>query len=156
MQNAGIVKWIALNGKETKKKESDLTERESAMLCFEKFIAPVVKFEDVEAVQPKKKQDDEIDDEAEEEAMDFMQENNIVDGDGEETFFDSQKLSEVDKIRGIKPEMPELPNGVINTSGGETAATLIASGDAAVGTTQDSNVIAIKKEGQFRKTEEAN
>ena len=155
-ENAGIVKWVAINGKDTKKKETDLSEKESAKLCFEKFIAPVVKFEDVEAVQPKKKQDDEIDDEAEEEAMDFMQENNIVDGDGEETFFDSQKLSEVDKIRGIKPEMPELPNGVINTSGGETAATLIASGDAAVGTTQDSNVIAIKKEGQFRKTEEAN
>lgn len=155
-ENAGIVKWVALNGKDTKKKETDLSEKESAKLCFEKFIAPVVKFEDVEAVQPKKKQDDEIDDEAEEEAMDFMQENNIVDGDGEETFWDSQKLSEVDKIRGIKPEMPELPNGVINTSGGETAATLIASGDAAVGTTQDSNVIAIKKEGQFRKTEEAN
>lgn len=53
--NAGIVKWVALNGKDTKKKETDLSERESAMLCFEKFISPIADFDKVEAEMPKQK-----------------------------------------------------------------------------------------------------
>lgn len=144
-ENAGIVKWVALNGRDTKKKETDLTERESAMLCFEKFIASVAKFEEVEAVQPKKKQEGEDDDESEEEAMDLACEINLDDGDAEDSYWDKEKLGEVDGIHSFKTEVPKMPNGVINVSGGETAATLIASGDAAVGTTQDANVIAVKK-----------
>ena len=165
-ENAGIVKWIALNGKDTKKKETDLTERESAMLCFQKFIAPVAKFEDVEAEQPKRKNDGESDVDGdlddEEVAMDedgnpILQDNegfgmhtkgvdSIVDNTDKTPVPTIEKETIIEK--GIEVEkMPNLPNGVINTSGGETAATLIASGDAAVGTTQDANVIALKKEG---------
>ena len=144
-ENAGIVKWVALNGRDTKKKETDLSEKESAILCFERFISPVAKFEEVEAVPPKKKEDDEVDEDADEEALEFESQNNLDDGESEEAYWNDDKRREADRIRGIKPEMPELPNGVINTSGGETAATLIASGDAAVGTTQDANVIALKK-----------
>ena len=144
-ENAGIVKWVALNGRDTKKKETDLSEKESAILCFERFISPVAKFEEVEAEPPKKKEDDEVDEDADEEALEFESQNNLDDGESEEAYWDDDKRREADRIRGIKPEMPELPNGVINTSGGETAATLIASGDAAVGTTQDANVIALKK-----------
>jgi len=62
-ENAGIVKWVALNGKETKKKESDLSERESAMLCFNEYISSAIKFDDVEAVEPKKRSNDDDDDE---------------------------------------------------------------------------------------------
>ena len=144
-ENAGIVKWVALNGRDTKKKETDLSEKESALLCFEKFIAPLAKFEDVEAEQPKKKSEDEVDEDADEEALEFESQNNLDDGDSEEAYWNDDKRREADRICGIKPEMPDLPNGVINVSGGETAATLIASGDAAVGTTQDANVIALKK-----------
>ena len=143
-ENAGIVKWIALNGRDTKKKKTDLTERESAMLCFQKFISSVVKFEDVEAMQPKRKAENDNDDE------DEIDEDEVeVDEDGNPILNDDEGFgmsSSVCATKEIKLEkMPDLPNGVINTSGGETAATLIASGDAAVGTTQDSNVIAIKK-----------
>ena len=143
--NAGIVKWVALNGKDTKKKETDLSEKESARLCFEKYISSVAKFEEVEAEQPKKKADDEVDEDADEEALEFESQNNLDDGDSEIAYWDGDKQREANRIRGIVDEMPELPNGVINISGGETAATLIASGDAAVGTTQDANVIALKK-----------
>lgn len=146
-ENAGIVKWIALNGKETKKKETDLTERESAMLCFEKFISPVAKFEDVVAMPPKRKNEDESDSDGEidEDDMD-------VNEDGFPTLKDDEDFGEMatTSMQIEKEKMPDLPNKVINTSGGETAATLIASGDAAVGTTQDANVIALKKEGRFQ------
>lgn len=77
--NAGIVKWIALNGKDTKKKETDLTEKESAMLCFKKFISSVVKFEDVEAVPPKKKNDDEeIDEDVDEDEVEVDEDGNPI------------------------------------------------------------------------------
>lgn len=146
-ENAGIVKWIALNGKETKKKETDLTERESAMLCFEKFISPVAKFEDVVVMPPKRKNEDEsdADGEIDEDDMD-VNEDGFPTLKGDEDFGEMATTS----MQIEKEKMPDLPNKVINTSGGETAATLIASGDAAVGTTQDSNVIALKKEGRFQ------
>lgn len=140
--NAGIVKWIAINGKDTKKKETDLTERESAMLCFNKFISSVVKFEDVEAVQPKKKTDE---DENEEEIDDDDVE---VDEDGNPILKDEEfgVPAESPKQVGIaKDKMPELPNGIINESGGETSPTLVASQFKGPGNTQDGTVIAIKK-----------
>lgn len=138
-EHAGIVKWVALNGRDTKKRETDLTERESAMLCFEKFIASVAKFDEVEAVQPKRKSGSE-----EDEDEDVDMEGLDVDEYGNPLVPDEEFCGETGTPIEKQP-MPELPNGVINVSGGETAATLIASGDAAVGTTQDANVIAIKK-----------
>lgn len=150
-ENAGIVKWVALNGRDTKKKDTDLSEKESAMLCFEKFISPVAKFEEVEAVAPNKNA--EAEEELESEGMDTGIDpdggvvldddgNPILEDEGYESF-GSTFASPAPAIE--KEKMPDLPNGVINVSGGETAATLIASGDAAVGTTQDANVIALKK-----------
>lgn len=150
--NAGIVKWVALNGRDTKKKETDLTERESAMMCFEKYIASVAKFEDVEAVQPKRKTDDETEeDDVDEETNQFFSENGLEGAEDEGAFWDGSDnetpvaSSKASNKEISKESMPNLPNGVINVSGGEIAATLIASGDAAVGTTQDANIIALKK-----------
>lgn len=141
--NAGIVKWVALNGKDTKKKETDLTERESAMLCFKKFISSVIKFEDVVAIQPNKKNDEEEieDQEDEENEVEVDEDGNLILREEE---FGLKNMPNAQKpIK--KDSMPELPNGVVNASGGETASTLVTSGDAAVGTTQDANVIALKK-----------
>jgi len=152
-ENASIVKWVALNGKDTKKKETDLSEKESARVCFERYISQVANFDDIIPMPPKRKSEGESDiDDDDDEGDDFE-----VDEDGnpilpEEDFGEQQEQH----FSIGKEQMPDLPNGVINVSGGETAATLIASGDAAVGTTQDSNVIATKKEGKFRKAEEAN
>lgn len=152
-ENASIVKWVAIYGKDTKKKETDLSEKESARVCFERFISQVANFDDIMPIPPKRKSDGESDiDEDDDDGDDFE-----VDEDGnpilpEEDFGEQQEKN----FTIGKEQMPDLPNGVINVSGGETAATLIASGDAAVGTTQDANVIATKKEGQFRKAEEAN
>lgn len=152
-ENASIVKWVAIYGKDTKKKETDLSEKESARVCFERFISQVANFDDIMPIPPKRKSDGESDiDDDDDEGDDFE-----VDEDGnpilpEEDFGEQQEQH----FSIGKEQMPDLPNGVINVSGGETAATLIASGDAAVGTTQDSNVIATKKEGKFRKAEEAN
>lgn len=56
---AGIVKWVALNGRDTKKKESDLSEREIAMDCFNRYVANVIAFDDIEAIKPSKKSMDE-------------------------------------------------------------------------------------------------
>ena len=155
-ENAGIVKWYALNGKDTRKKEGDLTERENAMLCFNEYIASVANFDDVEVVQPKRKNDEEIEEEedVDDEEIEVDEDGNPILKDEEfgepaEPVVPSPKSTAIDK-----EAMPALPNGVINVSGGETAATLIASGDAAVGTTQDANVIALKKEGRFREKEE--
>lgn len=144
-ENAGIVKWVALNGKDTKKKETDLSEKETAKLCFDKFISTVAKFEEVEAEQPKKKADDEVDEDADEEALEFESQNNLDDGDGETAYWDGDKQREADRIRGIKPEMPNLPNGVINESGGEIAPTIVSSQFKGPGNTQDGTVIAVKK-----------
>ena len=156
-ENAGIVKWVALNGKDTKKKETDFSEKESARICFDRYISQVAKFEDVVPAQPKRKSTDESDaDELEDSDEEYDGE---VDEDGNP--IDTEGFKEVlpcgpSRVEIQKEEIPDMPNGVVNVSGGETAATLIASGDAAVGTTQDANVIALKKEGQFQKTEEAN
>lgn len=76
--NAGIVKWVAINGRVTKKKDTDLTERESAKVCFDKYIAPVAKWDDIEAVPPKKRADDDEDDDDEE----ISEEDLAVDEDG--------------------------------------------------------------------------
>lgn len=160
--NAGIVKWVAINGRDTKKKETDMSEREIAKLCFDKYISSVVSFDDVVAVQPNRKSEDEEEDEddscddieVDEDGNPILPEEDFGISDKEtDAIIDSAaecKMSRVTRVNGIIKEsaivdMPDLPNGVINVGGGETAATLIASGDAAVGTTQDSNVIALKK-----------
>lgn len=160
--NAGIVKWVAINGRDTKKKETDMSEREIAKLCFDKYISSVVSFDDVVAVQPNRKSEDEEEDEddscddieVDEDGNPILPDEDFGISDKEtDAIIDSAaecKMSRVTRVNGIIKEsaivdMPDLPNGVINVGGGETAATLIASGDAAVGTTQDSNVIALKK-----------
>ncbi len=152
-ENAGIVKWAALNGKDTKKNESDLSERENAMLCFNEYIAPVAKFEDVEAVQPKRKNDGEsdIEEDVDEADVEVDEDGNPITKDDDFPFGDDCETTGKETSTEVdKPAMPDLANGVINVSGGETAATLLASGDAAVGTTQDANIIALKKEGRFQ------
>lgn len=79
-EKAGIVKWIAVNGKDTKKKESDLSERESARLCFDEYISSVMNFDDVAAVEPKKRNgDDEGEDD--EVADDFDDEGNPIENE---------------------------------------------------------------------------
>jgi DNA-cytosine methyltransferase len=79
-EKAGIVKWIAVNGKDTKKKESDLSERESARLCFDEYISSVMNFDDVVAVEPKKRNgDDEGEDD--EVADDFDDEGNPIENE---------------------------------------------------------------------------
>lgn len=154
--NAGIVKWVALYGKDTKKKETDISERESARACFDRFISQVATFEEVEPVPPKRKNEDEsvdLDDEGE---FDVDEDGNPILAEEEFEISDKEKIGmeggAVPHLNGAMAEqIPDLPNGCINVSGGETAATLIASGDAAVGTTQDANVIALKKDGRSRK-----
>lgn len=80
-ENAGIVKWSALNGKATKKKETDLSERETAMLCFNEYIASVARFEDVVPVEPVKhsSESDESDGDDVDEAGDLGEDGNLPD-----------------------------------------------------------------------------
>lgn len=136
-ENAGIVKWVALNGRDTKKKDSDLTERETAMLCFNKFIEQVVKFDDIVAIAPKKR--------SEEDGDSYDEEDIEVDEDGNQVIPDEEEFGAMENNKIGREKIPEIPNGVINTGGGETAATLVASCDTKSGTTQDANVIAVKK-----------
>ena len=143
-ENAGIVKWFVFNGKDTKKKDTDLTERESAKLCFDKFCSPVMKFDEVVAEPPKRKlgeSDIGFDDEDEEQAYEDSQEAE-EDGDSEGTYWEGK----ADKWRAERAEMPDLPNGCVNESGGETAPTIVASQYKGPGNTQDATVVALKKE----------
>lgn len=152
--NASLVKWYVLNGRDMRKKETDLTEREIAKACYDTFIAEAIPMDSIEAVEPKKGGEDEeeedfevLDDDADgEDVEEFCakeglpmadEENEVVEAGGN----DGDKKISVP----IKAKVPEMPNGVINVSGGETAATLLASGDAAVGTTQDANIIAVNR-----------
>ena len=76
-ENAGIVKWVALNGRDTKKKETDLSEKESAKVCFDKYIASVMNWDYIVPEQPKKRVDGEEDDD------EYINEDDIaVDEDG--------------------------------------------------------------------------
>ena len=77
-ENAGIVKWVALNGRDTKKKETDLSEKEIAKICFDKYISPVMNWDDVVPEEPKKRADDE----EEEEEDDFNNDNIEEDEEG--------------------------------------------------------------------------
>lgn len=82
-ENESIVKWVALNGKNTKKNEGDVTERESARMCFDKYIASVHKFEDVIPIPPRKKNnDDEMDEEEIEEGVALDEDGNPIEEDG--------------------------------------------------------------------------
>lgn len=49
---AGIVKWFALYGKDTRKKETDATEKEIANICYQKYIEPVMPFDTVDPIAP--------------------------------------------------------------------------------------------------------
>jgi len=146
--NAGIVKWFAINGKNNKKKETDLTEREAAMECFNKYIAPYAAFDEVAIEKPGRAEE-------EEEDIDIDENGNPMPEDDEGFGMTEEEKSDsiidnADKVpvaTKVVEKMPDLPNGVINISGGETAATLLASGDAAVGTTQDANIIATTMKG---------
>lgn len=147
-ENAGIVKWVALNGKDTKKKDTDFSEKEIARICFDRYISQVAKFDDVVPVQPKMKSTDEsdadeLDDSEDEYNDDGDEDGNQIDTDG---FKDCPTGVETPKV-----EIPDMPNGVVNVKGGETAATIVASGYKGPGTTQDANVIALKKDGRFQK-----
>lgn len=62
-ENAGIVKWVALYGRDTKKKETDVSEKESAKICFNRYISPVMDFETIVPEPPKRKADATEDDE---------------------------------------------------------------------------------------------
>lgn len=140
-ENAPIVKWVALNGKDTKKKETDLSEKESAKVCFERYISQVLNFDDTVPMPPKRKSDDESD---------------IDDADGDEYEVDEdgnpilpeEDFGEIAETRmgGDAAEVPEMPNGCINESGGETAPTIVASQYKGPGNTQDATVVAVKKE----------
>lgn len=150
---AGVVKWFAVNGKDIKKKESDQTEREIARACFDAHIGSVIAFDDVVAEKPSSRNsdDEESDDQYLEEDENYSEDNDDGFGNfGTPTLDESGEVVEASGNESakekIKLEVPDFPNGVINVSGGETAATLLASGDAAVGTTQDANVIALKHE----------
>lgn len=78
---AGIVKWVVLNGRDTTKKVGDSTEREIAQMCYDKYIAPIKPFDEVEAIAPstrgveESESDDEIECEEDEEG------NPVVSGD---------------------------------------------------------------------------
>ena len=77
-ENASIVKWVVLYGKDTKKKESDLSEKESARVCFERYISQVANFNDIVPMPPKRKSEGESDiDEDDDDGDDFE-----VDEDG--------------------------------------------------------------------------
>jgi hypothetical protein len=81
---AGIVKWVVLNGKDTTKKAGDLTEKEIAKLCYDKYIAPVKHFEEVEAISPATRggEDTESDDGSDEGEIEEDEEGNpVVSGD---------------------------------------------------------------------------
>ena len=141
-ENAGIVKWVAINGKDTKKKESDLSERESAKICFEKYISQVASFEEIIPVQPKSKNSEESDTDGDED----YGEDYDVDEDGnpilqEEEFIEHQ--TNRGSIESV--EIPDMPNGCINESGGETAPTIVASQYKGPGNTQDATIVAVKK-----------
>lgn len=58
---AGIVKWVALNGRDNKKKDTDMSEREIAMDCFDKYIASVCSFDDIIPTEPSRKNIDDED-----------------------------------------------------------------------------------------------
>lgn len=58
-ENAGIVKWYAINGRDTKKKETDVSEKEAARICFDKYISSKVSFDDVVPEEPKKRTSEE-------------------------------------------------------------------------------------------------
>ncbi|MBO6031799.1 MAG: DNA cytosine methyltransferase [Prevotella sp.] len=140
-ENAGIVKWVALNGKDTKKKETDLSEKESARACFERYISQVADFDDIIPVQPKRKTNEsEEDEEVEEEDCDIQldDEGNHIEDEG---FGDmKEEVNSVDKDK-----VPDMPNGCINESGGETAPTIVASQYKGPGNTQDATIVGIKK-----------
>jgi site-specific DNA-cytosine methylase len=81
---AGIVKWVVLNGKETTKKAGDLTEKEIAKLCYDKYVAPVKRFEAVEAISPATRggEDTESDDGSDEGEIEEDEDGNpVVSGD---------------------------------------------------------------------------
>lgn len=81
---AGIVKWVVLNGKDTTKKVGDLTEKEIAKLCYDKYIAPVKHFEEVEAISPATRggEDTESDEGSDEGEIEEDEEGNpVVSGD---------------------------------------------------------------------------
>ena len=69
-RDAGIVKWYALNGKETAKDGGSFSERECAKMCFDNYIASEIRFEDVVAVAPKDNREEELSDEETDEAED--------------------------------------------------------------------------------------
>ena len=140
-EDASIVKWVAINGKDTKKKETDLSEKESARVCFERYISQVANFDDIIPMPPKRKNegDSDIDDDEDEE--DFE-----VDDDGNPILHEEDfgELQEHREAIG-KEEIPDFPNGCMNESGGETAPTIVASQYKGPGNTQDATVVAVKK-----------
>lgn len=157
-ENAGIVKWVALYGCDTKKKPTDMTEREIAQTCFDKYIASVIKFEDVVAEQPSRKSgeigDPDFDDEEEEqEFLDDEANEKYDNGDEEAAYWERSKAAK--DFHDKRAAMPDLPNGCINESGGETAPTIVASQYKGPGNTQDATIVATKKEGRFPKEENA-
>ena len=144
-ENAGIVKWVAINGKTTKKKDTDLTEQESAKACFDKYISQVMRYDDIVPVQPKNKSDNtdsQFEDEDEEEA--FYDEQ--IDKDDIEEREESYWGDDVKEFHKKRESIPDLPNGCINESGGETAPTIVASQYKGPGNTQDATIVAQKKE----------
>lgn len=139
-ENASIVKWVALNGKDTKKKETDLSEKESAMLCFNKFIAEVAKFEDIEAMPPKGKNESDEEEEIDEDDIE-------MDDDGNPILPD-EEFGEPAESKAIHVEsaaIPEMPNGCINEGGGEVSPTIVSSQFKGPGNTQDGTVVAVRK-----------
>ena len=133
--NAGIVKWVALNGKDTVKKEGDLSERAIAVQCYGKYIESEIPFKDVTPVQPLRKGDEESD----------------IDNGSDETEYDddgspiSPSQPELKQPRG-RGKVEQIPNGVINESGGEISPTIVSSQFKGPGNTQDGTIIAVQKE----------
>ena len=153
-ENAGIVKWVALYGRDTKKKPTDMTERESAKACFDKFISQVMKFDDIVAEQPSRKSgetgDPDFDDEDEEqEFLDDEANDKYDDGDEEAAYWERSKAAK--EFHEKRMAMPDLPNGCINESGGETAPTIVASQYKGPGNTQDATIVATKKDASIPK-----
>ena len=68
IENAGIVKWFVLNGKAEKKKPTDMSVREIAKDCYEKYIEAEIPIDTVEAVEPKRELESDDDDEADDNA----------------------------------------------------------------------------------------
>lgn len=138
--NAGLVKYIALYGADKRKTDKDLSERECARLCFDKYISTVLKFDDVVPVSPKKTA-------GESEDISDFDEGDSVDEDGNPLPKDcgDEAPNESTPVKRETGKAKEC----CNESGGECSPAIMASQFKGPGTSQDGSIVA-----QFAKANE--